>query len=99
MDDRNIEEKMADVQSEAKAIHDAEESKEEAVNEKKKKLAIKKQVKHKVIMILAVIGGLILVWQKLHIWIVIPGTFWHLLLIIGAVIGAIYLVLNKLTED
>jgi len=99
MKEENLQKEIEDLQNQAREIS-ALEAKEKADSDKKRnRLAIKKQVKNKVILYLSIIGGLFLVWQKLHIWIVIPGKFWHLFLIVGAIIGGIYFLLSKITED
>jgi cation transport ATPase len=99
MDDDQLKEKLARLEEEAKERAQKESKEKSEAESEKKRLAIKRRVKNKLILWLAVIGGFLLVWQKLRIWIVIPGKFWHLLAIIAFVIGAIYFILNKISED
>ena len=95
MDENRIDEEESELARQARKLADEQ----NARVEKRKRLSIRRQVKNRVILWIAAIGGLILVWQKLRIWIVIPGSFLHLALIVGGVIGLIWFVLDRIARD
>jgi len=59
---------------------------------------ISRELKNRVLFYTALVFSVVLVWQKLHIVIFIPGSFTALFLILGGVFLAIYLGLGWLAR-
>jgi len=56
-------------------------------------------LKNKILFYTALVFALVLVWQKLHIVIFIPGSFTSLFIILGCVFLALYLGLSTLFRN
>ena len=63
--------------------------------------AIRREIKNKILLYLALTFTLVLVWRKINIVIFIPATFTHLALICGGIFLVVFAVLNTVfrSED